>query len=171
MATYFRRAAFLIVSLAAAAPAGAKVFLTQDEANANFNPTSRQEQQVVQWLQDNGLTVTQTYPNHLLVDASRSQPNLVIADIHMPGMDGFALLESIKLWQRPSPVIFITAYATQQLFEKAQASRAAGHPPGDPFVHGQVPAIPVVLGWHVGQRPLAGQFERRHAGGLVLLEV
>jgi len=41
-------------------------------------------------------------------------------------MDGFALLESIKLWQRPSPVIFITAYATQQLFEKAQASRAAG---------------------------------------------
>ena len=64
--------------------------------------------------------------NHLLADASRSQPNLVIADIHMPGMDGFALLESIKLWQRPSPVIFITAYATQQLFEKAQASRAAG---------------------------------------------
>ena len=32
MAIFSRRAAFLIVSLAAAAPAGAKVFLTQDEA-------------------------------------------------------------------------------------------------------------------------------------------
>jgi len=32
LATFFRSAAFLIVSLAAAAPAGAKVFLTQDEA-------------------------------------------------------------------------------------------------------------------------------------------
>jgi len=32
LATFSRRAAFLIVSLAAAAPAGAKVFLTQDEA-------------------------------------------------------------------------------------------------------------------------------------------
>ena len=32
MGIFFRRAAFLIVSLAAAAPAGAKVFLTQEEA-------------------------------------------------------------------------------------------------------------------------------------------
>jgi CheY-like chemotaxis protein len=62
----------------------------------------------------------------LLVDAHRSNPNLVIADIHMPGMDGFALFESIKQWQRPPPVIFITAYATEQLFERAQASHAAG---------------------------------------------
>jgi subtilase family serine protease len=44
-------------------------FMTQDEANQQFNPTVRQEQEVVQWLQANGLTVTQTYPNHLIVDA------------------------------------------------------------------------------------------------------
>jgi FixJ family two-component response regulator len=64
--------------------------------------------------------------NHLLGDTSRSKLKLVIADIHMPGMDGFALLESIKLWKRPIPVIFITAYATQELLERAKAGGAAG---------------------------------------------
>ncbi|MFM0306528.1 response regulator [Paraburkholderia sp. RL17-383-BIF-A] len=64
--------------------------------------------------------------NHLLGDMRRTELKLVVADIHMPGMDGFALLESIKLWQRPIPVIFITAYATQQLLEQAEAGGAAG---------------------------------------------
>jgi CheY-like chemotaxis protein len=44
----------------------------------------------------------------------------------MPGMDGFRLLDSINLWKRPVPVIFITAYATQELQERAQAGGAAG---------------------------------------------
>jgi FixJ family two-component response regulator len=64
--------------------------------------------------------------NHLLSDARRSELKLVIADIHMPGMDGFALLESIKLWKRQVPVIFITAYVTQELLERANAGGAAG---------------------------------------------
>ena len=64
--------------------------------------------------------------SHLLEDMRRSALKLVVADIHMPGMDGFALLESIKLWKRPVPVIFITAYATQELLERAEASGAAG---------------------------------------------
>ena len=64
--------------------------------------------------------------NHLLADARRSELKLVVADIHMPGMDGFRLLDSINLWKRPVPVIFITAYATQELQERAQAGGAAG---------------------------------------------
>ncbi|WP_277049425.1 response regulator [Caballeronia mineralivorans] len=64
--------------------------------------------------------------NHLLGDTRRSELKLVVADIHMPGMDGFSLLESIKLWQRPVPVIFITAYATQELLERAEAGGAPG---------------------------------------------
>ncbi|MFM0175213.1 response regulator [Paraburkholderia sediminicola] len=64
--------------------------------------------------------------NHLLGDTRRSELKLVVADIHMPGVDGFALLESIKLWKRPVPVIFITAYATQELLERADAGGAAG---------------------------------------------
>ena len=64
--------------------------------------------------------------DHLLGDTRRPELKLVVADIHMPGMDGFALLESIKLWQRPTPVIFITAYTTQELLEQAEAGGAAG---------------------------------------------
>jgi FixJ family two-component response regulator len=64
--------------------------------------------------------------NHLLGDTRRSQLRLVVADIHMPGTDGFALLEAIKLWKRPVPVIFITAYATQELLDRATAGGAAG---------------------------------------------
>jgi FixJ family two-component response regulator len=64
--------------------------------------------------------------NQILGDPHRSKLKLVVADIHMPGMDGFALLESIKLWKRPVPVIFVTAYATQELIERATAGGAAG---------------------------------------------
>jgi FixJ family two-component response regulator len=62
----------------------------------------------------------------LLGDARRSELKLVIADIHMPVMDGFGLLESIRLWKQPIPVIFITAYATQELLDRANAGGAAG---------------------------------------------
>ena len=41
---------------------------------------------------------------------------------------------------------------------------------GDPLVHRQVAAEPVVLGGHVGERALAGQLERRHALGLGSLD-
>lgn len=64
--------------------------------------------------------------HHLLDDAHRSKLKLVVADIHMPGMDGFALLESIKQWKRPVPVILITAYATLELQERAAVDGAAG---------------------------------------------
>jgi FixJ family two-component response regulator len=63
---------------------------------------------------------------HLLGDTRRSELKLVIADVHMPGMDGFALLESIQLWKRPVPIIFITAYAAQELQERAAAGGIAG---------------------------------------------
>jgi kumamolisin len=43
--------------------------LSQTQANQLFNPTASDEQQVESWLQSNGLAVTQTYANHLMVDA------------------------------------------------------------------------------------------------------
>jgi len=44
-------------------------YLTQDQVNAWFDPTASEESSVVGWLRSNGLTVTHTYPNHLIVDA------------------------------------------------------------------------------------------------------
>jgi len=60
-------------------------FLTQDQANASFNPTAQQEVRVIQWLRAGGLTVTATYPNHLLVDARGTVAQveaLVHSEIH-----------------------------------------------------------------------------------------
>ena len=42
---------------------------------------------------------------------------------------------------------------------------------GDPLVHDQVAAVPVVLGGHVGERPLSSQRKRGHSVGLVSLQV
>jgi subtilase family serine protease len=45
-------------------------FLTQDQFNERFAPTPAQEQAVVAYLQSQGFTVTQTFSNHLLVEAT-----------------------------------------------------------------------------------------------------
>jgi FixJ family two-component response regulator len=63
--------------------------------------------------------------NQLLMDPRRDELSLVITDIHMPGMDGFALLEAIKQWEQPVPVMFITAYATPDLLNRSVVSGAA----------------------------------------------
>jgi len=43
-------------------------FLSQEEWNARFAPSREDEQAVVDWAKSQGLTVTQRYPNRLLVD-------------------------------------------------------------------------------------------------------
>jgi hypothetical protein len=47
----------------------------------------------------------------------------------------------------------------------------ADHPRRDPLVDGEVAAVPVVLGRDIGQRALAGEFQRWHAGGLIALQM
>jgi len=45
-------------------------FLTQAEWNSRFSPSAADEQAVVDWATSQGFTVTQRYPNRLLVDLS-----------------------------------------------------------------------------------------------------
>jgi hypothetical protein len=47
----------------------------------------------------------------------------------------------------------------------------AAHLAADPLVHDEVPLEPVVLLGNVGQRALAGELQRRHAGRLIALDV
>src|SRR5581483_7872350 len=48
---------------------------------------------------------------------------------------------------------------------------ASADPVRDPFVHGQVPAEPVILSRHIRKSSLSCELQRRHAGWLVLLNV
>jgi len=43
-------------------------FLTAEEWNARFAPSAQDEQSVVDWAESHGFTITQRYPNRLLVD-------------------------------------------------------------------------------------------------------
>ncbi|RKR36220.1 response regulator [Paraburkholderia sp. BL17N1] len=71
-------------------------------------------------------SATYSSAEQLLADTRRTKLQLVITDIQMPGIDGFALLAAIKLWAPPIPVICITAYATEAILARASADGAAG---------------------------------------------
>ena len=64
--------------------------------------------------------------NDLLSEIDRGDIRLVIADVQMPVMDGFALFERLGLLAKTIPVLFITAYATPDMVDKIDNSGAAG---------------------------------------------
>jgi FixJ family two-component response regulator len=51
---------------------------------------------------------------------------LVIADVQMPEMDGFALTKKLAERKPDIPVVFVTAYATPTMVEKASAAGIVG---------------------------------------------
>jgi FixJ family two-component response regulator len=61
----------------------------------------------------------------LLTGMDKGDVCLVVADVQMPGMDGFALLRKIIERTPDIPVIFVTAYATPNMVERATATVAA----------------------------------------------
>ena len=53
--------------------------------------------------------------------------SLVVADLKMPGMDGFSLLARISEYYPDIPVIVITAYGSNQIRETVHQNGAAGY--------------------------------------------
>ena len=49
--------------------------------------------------------------NGVMEALEREQPDAVISDVRMPGLDGFALMEKIKLTYPELPVIIMTAHS------------------------------------------------------------
>ena len=59
------------------------------------------------------------------IEAAKSfRPNLLIIDIHMPGIDGVEACEQIRADHPDLPVIFMTAYASSSRVKKAIAMGA-----------------------------------------------
>lgn len=61
----------------------------------------------------------------LLRAASLDRLSCVIADVQMPGMNGFALCEALRERNLDVPVIFMTAFARAGHEQRAQAMGAA----------------------------------------------
>ncbi|MGK7376499.1 response regulator [Planococcus sp. 1R117A] len=57
--------------------------------------------------------------------AMETQPNLVLLDMRMPGMDGIEILKSLKELQKEIHVIMMTAYGELDLIEESIDSGAA----------------------------------------------
>jgi CheY-like chemotaxis protein len=70
--------------------------------------------------------VTAASGEEALALLDREQPDLILTDLRMPGMDGFALLRALRRMSTPIPVIVFTAYATEATAQEAFAIGANG---------------------------------------------
>ena len=62
-----------------------------------------------------------------LLAAIEQQPvDVILSDIRMPGMDGFALLERLRATSNPTPVILLTTFDEPDLALRAAAAGARG---------------------------------------------
>ena len=62
-----------------------------------------------------------------LGEIERLQPDIVLLDIRMPGMDGLACLEAIKKLQHPVAVVMVTLYDDRRYVLEAIRRGAAGY--------------------------------------------
>jgi DNA-binding response OmpR family regulator len=62
------------------------------------------------WLEDEGFTVLRAYDGlQGVAAAERSRPDLVLADISMPGLDGIRLAQALS--ERGVPVVLVSSQA------------------------------------------------------------
>ena len=56
-------------------------------------------------------------------------PNLLLLDLHMPGMDGFQVIEALQAQEgyREIPVIFLTGRGDPESVKKVKALKPAGY--------------------------------------------
>jgi len=82
-----------------------KVFILDDEPDMAEN--------LERILQHEGYaTIVATESSNALALVEQEQPDLVLTDLRMPGLDGMALLEQIKSRGLEIPVMILTAYAS-----------------------------------------------------------
>jgi CheY-like chemotaxis protein len=64
-----------------------------------------------------------------VTEARRIRPDLIILDIHMPGLDGFGVIEKLRRDEgfRATPIIALTASAMMGDRERAIASGFTGY--------------------------------------------
>jgi glucose-1-phosphate adenylyltransferase len=80
-----------------------------------------------------------------LEQISRLQPDLVLMDVAMPGMDGLETTQQIKAMPSPPRVIILTLYDTPKYREAAQQAGADGFVPKADFGEKLLPLIYAIL--------------------------
>ena len=72
---------------------------------------------------------TKTFPSGgaMLEDLARREPDCVVLDLHMPGMNGFELQGLLVQRPRPIPVVVITGQDTPETQARAMAGGASAY--------------------------------------------
>jgi CheY-like chemotaxis protein len=95
---------------------------------ADDKPTGRELVRTV--LENSGYTVIEAADGlEALRCARESQPDLIILDIHMPGRDGFQIIQELRQDPAfaPTPIVALTASAMQGDRERAIACGFTGY--------------------------------------------
>ena len=105
---------------------GLKVLVVDDEEDARAL--------LRRVLEERGATVTlAASSDEALDDLSRSRPDVLVSDIGLPGMDGYALMRSIRTlppeYGGRTPAIALTAYARTEDSQRAFAAGFQRHVP------------------------------------------
>ena len=81
-------------------------------------------------LEKHGLEVIEAYDGPQGIEAAReSQPDLVLLDIQLPGMDGYEVARALRRDVLPAevPIVAVTSYAMPGDREKAEAAGCIGY--------------------------------------------
>lgn len=62
----------------------------------------------------------------LLANLSNQQPELIVSDVRMPGMNGIALTQHLRAQRSAIPVLLLTTFEDPQLFLQARKAGAQG---------------------------------------------
>jgi len=95
---------------------------------ADDKPTGRELVRTV--LENSGYEVFEASDGPEAVDqAQQLQPDLIILDIHMPGLDGFGVIEKLRRLEQfaATPIIALTASAMMGDRERAIAAGFTGY--------------------------------------------
>ncbi|MGI8589274.1 MAG: protease pro-enzyme activation domain-containing protein [Chloroflexia bacterium] len=116
-------------------------YLTQEEANARFNPDTAHEKSVEAWLGAHGITVLDTVPNHLYVKATATSGafqtllGVQINDYSLPGRTFYSLDRPVTLPAEVSAdvqsVVGLTNIAQFHTFNNGLAHGAPAYYPQD----------------------------------------
>lgn len=103
------------------------VLLVEDEANQRL--LYRME------LEENGYRVIEAANGHQAIgQVNRSHPDLVVLDLHMPGLDGVTILSRIKDLNGSLPVVVYSAYEAHKADLRTGAADAYVVKSSDPEI-------------------------------------
>src|SRR5262249_30735192 len=80
-----------------------------------------------------------------LAALASAQPDVIVADLQMPEMDGLELVTAVRIHYPRVPIVLITAHGSEELAVRALEQGAASYVPKSQLARNLLPAVDHVL--------------------------